>query len=337
MAQGSVMKLARRRFLHLTSGATALAVISAIFIALTGHGALPQTTRTIRVIVPFPPGGSADIVARLLAEQIGRTQGPTIVVENRAGAGTVIGTQAVSHAAPDGNTVLFTNNAFVITPQVRKLNYDPLTSFEPICQLVSVPMVIVVNSTSPYRTLGDLLDAARAKPGELTLAATGPATAAHLSFEMLKRMASVDITFLPYPGTAPAISALLGDHVTSVNADYPTVAEQLKAGKVRALATPSRKRIELLPDVPTIAESGYRDSEADLWNGLLAPARTPKVAVAQLGDWFTSAMAVPETRAKLIAEAQFPVGVCGADFAVFIQKQYDEYGRIIREANIKAE
>jgi tripartite-type tricarboxylate transporter receptor subunit TctC len=225
----------------------------------------------------------------------------------------------------------------LIGPQVKKVSYDPLTSFEPICYLVSSPGVIVVNSSSPYRTLPDLLNAARAKPGELTFASVGPATAQHVGFERLKRAANVNMTYVPYSGGAPAINALLGGHVTAVFAEYAPLAEHIKAGTLRALATSSRTRIEPLPDLPTVAESGYNAYEVDLWWSLFAPAKTPKDTVAQLADWFTTAMRAPEVKAKLVAQGFTPVGMCGADFGALLRRQYDEYGRVIREANIKAE
>jgi tripartite-type tricarboxylate transporter receptor subunit TctC len=308
-----------------------------ILLALTGHGAWSQAARTIKIVVPFPPGGGADILARLLADQIGGAQRLTMVVENRPGAGTVIGTEAVSRAAPDGNTLLIVTDSFVVIPHLRKLNYDPLTSFEPTCNLAKTPQVIVVNSPSPYRTLADLFDAARAKSGELTLASPGPAGAAHVAFEMLKRAANVNITYIPYPGVAPALNALLGDHVTSAFSTYSAVAEQLRAGKLRALAAASATRIESLPDVPTVAEVGYRDQEADLWYGLFAPAKTPKDTVSQLAGWFTAAVQAPELKSKLAVQGLFPVAICGVDFGAFVRKQYDKYGRGIRESNIKTE
>jgi hypothetical protein len=153
-----------------------------------------------------------------------------------------------------------------------------------------------------------------------------------IAIESLKRAAKVDMTFIPYPGGAPALNALLGEHVTSLFLSYSTMAEQLKAGKLRALATWSRTRIESLPEVPTVAESGYKDYEMDEWNGVLAPARTPKNAVSQLADRFTAALQAPEVKRKLVAQGVYPVGMCGADFAALLRKQYDEYGRIIREA-----
>jgi tripartite-type tricarboxylate transporter receptor subunit TctC len=331
------MKRRRCKFSNSAAGAAALAVVSATLVMLSDHSASYQTTRTIKVVVPFPPGGGADIVARLLADQIGRAQGPTILVENRPGAASVIGTEVVSRAAPDGNTVLVPANSFLISAFLKKLTYDPLTSFEPICNLARSPHVLAVNSDSPYKTLGDLINAARAKPGELTLASVGPASAQHIAFEMLKRRANIDVTFVPFAGNAPAVNSLLGGHVTSVLVNYPEVAEQLHAGKLRALAMTLRERIEQLPSVPTVAESGYTDFETDTWIGLMAPARTPKETITQLSKWFMEAMQVPEVKAKLVKLGLYPVGTCGAEFAGYLRKQYDDYRRVIREANIKAE
>jgi tripartite-type tricarboxylate transporter receptor subunit TctC len=318
------------------SGFAAITIASGL-IALTGHEAWSQATRTIRIIVPFQPGGTADIVARLLGEQIGRMHGPTVVVENRPGAGSIVGTEAVARAVPDGNTLLINVAEFAINPHLRKSNYDPLTSFEPICHLVNSPTVIVVNSASPYRSLADLLDAARSRPGALTLASVGPGSPFHLGFEMLKSAAKVDMAFIPYPGNAPAVNAVLGEHVTSMFGTYSNVAEHLKAGKLRALATATRTRIEALPEIPTIAESGYRDFEVDSWFGVVAPAKTSRERVAQLADWFATALQAADVVKKLDVQDLNPVGACGADFAAYIRKRNDEYGRIIREANIEVE
>jgi tripartite-type tricarboxylate transporter receptor subunit TctC len=328
------MKSLHRKFLHKLATA---AVLGSIFVTAAADEARSQAARTIKIVVPYPPGGPTDIVARLLAEQIGRVQGPTMLIENRPGAGSVIGTEAVARAVPDGNTLLITAPAFVVNPHLRKLNYDPLISFEPICYLVNSPPVIVVNSTSPYRTLADLLNAARAKSGNLSLASVGPATGLQLAFEMLKRAANVDMTFVPYPGTAPAITALLGNHVTSALVNYSDAAEQLKAGKLRGLAVAAPERIDPLPDVPTVAEFGYREYDAAQEFGIVAPAKTSRVVVAQLIDLFANALQVPEMKVKLIGQGLFPVKVCGAEFSDRLRKQYDDYGRVIREANIKAE
>src|SRR6478735_8289946 len=294
-------------------------VLAAALSLLAGLSAVhAQSSRTIKLLVPYPPAGTADIVARLLGDQIGRAGGPTIVIENRPGGGTAIASEAVSRAAPDGSTLLMISPEFVITPHLRKPNYDPLTSFEPICQLVNSPTVIVVNAESPYRTLADLLDAARAKPGEVTMASTG---IFQVAIEQLKRAANVNLTFLPYAGNAPASNALLGGHISSLFAVYPTVAELVKSGKLRALAAASLKRIAALPDVPTVIEAGYPGYEVESWSGLLAPAKTPYRDISQLASYFTAALAAPEIKSKLVAQDSYAVSVCGAGFAAFIRKQ----------------
>jgi len=301
-----------------------------------GGGAWSQITGTIKMVVPLPPGSAQDIFSRVLADEISRTRGLTMVIENRPGASTAIGTESVSHEAPDGKTLLVNGNPFLINPLVQKLNYHPLTGFEPICNLARSPTLIVVNSTSPYHTLADLLEAARAKPGELTLASIGPASATQIAFEILKREANVDVTFVPFPGIPPALNALLGNHVTSVFGIYGgEVAEQIKAGRLRALATASQTRIEALPDVPTVAEYGYKDYEVNIWTGIFAPAKTPSSTVTELAGLFTPALRVPEVRTKLEIQGMYPMVTCGSEFGAFLRKQYDDYERIIREANLK--
>jgi tripartite-type tricarboxylate transporter receptor subunit TctC len=330
------MKPSGRQFLHRATGAASLAVISIIALSLISHDAASQT-RTIKVIVPFPPGGTGDLIARVLGEQIGRTQGVTVVIDNRPGAGSMIGTEAAARAAPDGNTLLTATSPTIINALLRKPSYDPLTSFEPICNLTQSPHLIVINSASPYRTLADLVSAARASPGALTFASTGPATSTQIAFEMLKRVAKVDMIYVPFPGNAPTVNAILGAHVTSAVANYLDLVEHLKAGKLRALATFTPTRIEPLPELPTIAESGYKESEYWNWFGVVAPAKTPNEAVSQLSHWFSAALQAPEVRAKLVVQGLYPAGTCGADFAAYLRKEYEGYGRIIREANIKAE
>jgi tripartite-type tricarboxylate transporter receptor subunit TctC len=326
------MKIPRRRFLHLAAGVAALIVL----LAVPEHRAWPQGARTIRLVVPYPPGGGIDSMARIMAEEIGRTQGVVVVVENRPGAGTVIATEAVLRAKPDGNTLLLTLNTFLLAAHTRKLSYDPLTSFEPICMTGSTPQVIVVDARSPYRSLDDLIRAARAKPSELTYAqVTGSASMA--GFETLNRDAGMKMTFVPFTGNAQSVTAVLGGHVSATMVDYPSAAGQLQAGSLRALATASRTRMEWLPEVPTVAELGYKESDLDLWYGLFAPKGTPKALIDQLADWFTTWVSRTGVRSKLFAQGIKAAGQCGVPFAAFLRKQYDEYGRIIREANIKAE
>jgi tripartite-type tricarboxylate transporter receptor subunit TctC len=314
--------------------AVSLAAIAVGVVILSPDGAFPQT-RTLRIVVPFAPAGGTDTLARLVANHITRAHGTTVVVENRPGAGTVIATEAVARAAPDGNTVLIVGNSFVINPNMKKLSYDPLTSFEPICHLTRSPNIVAVHSASRFRTLADLNYTARAQPGKLTMAVNGPATSQHIGFEMLKRVAKIDLAFVPFQGGGPAVNALLGQHVDSLYSNYPTASGLLKAGKLRALAVGSRARIAPMPELPTVAESGYKDYEEDVWFGVVAPAGTPKDSLSQLAAWFTEAIQSPDIKSKLAAQELYSVGACGEDFAAHLRKQHANYGRIIREAKIK--
>ena len=311
------------------------AFIWVCLLVLTGS-AQPQTT-TVRIVVPYTPGSGPDILSRLMAEQVGRMHGPAILVENRPGGGTLIGTEAAARAAPDGNTLLLVANSFVINAVLKRQSYDPLTSFEPICHLAATPIVLVVNAASPYRTLADLVAAARGKPGELSLASGGPASSLHVAFEVVKRATDVNMTYVPYGGSAPAINALLGGHVTSVFADYPTIVNQLKSGALRALVTTSPARAEMLPEVPTLTETGLSKYEAEIFYGLVAPAKTPGETLAQLSGALKGALEAPEMKPKLAQQGLLPVGRCGAEFGAYMRKQVDEYGRVIRDSNIKAE
>src|SRR5215831_13094266 len=311
-------------------GAMALCTLLAL-------AAQAQTSRMIKFMVPFAPGGTADILARLLAEEIGKAHGVGTLIENRPGAGTIIATEAASRALPDGNTVLFNANAFVINPHLRKLSYDPLTSFEPVCQLVSSPQVIAVGGAAPYRSLAEMFDAARARPGELTLASVGPASTQHIAFETLKHLADVNMIFVPFNGNGPAVNALLGKHVDSILVNYSEVAEQLEDGTFRALATTSRTRLEQLPQVPAVAELGFNDFEADVWFGAVVPAKTPAAVVAELADWLTAALDAGAVKSKLKSLGLYTVGRCGAAFAADLRQRFDDYGRAIRESNIRSE
>ena len=312
----------------------AIALAATLLTASAGPSAWSQATGTIKIVVPYTPGSGPDILSRLMAEQMGRAQGPTVVVENRPGGGTVIGTEAVERAEPDGRTVLLVANSFVINPPLQRASYDPSTSFEPVCYLAATPMVLVVLGSSPYRTLNDLITAARAKPGELAFASGGPGSSLHIAIEVLKRSANISITYVPYGGTAPAINALMGNHVAAVWADYPTVVSQLQSGTLRGLVTTSKARIETLPDVPTLGETGISKYEAEIFYGIVAPAKTPTDALNRLSGWFSSALKAPDMKPKLAQQGLFPVGMCGAEFGAYLRRQVDEYSRVIREANI---
>ena len=230
-----------------------------------------------------------------------------------------------------------TANSFVINPIVRKVSYEPITSFDPICLVASTPQALAVNSASAYQTLDDLVRTARNKPGELTLASVGPATAQHIAFELFKRAASVNMTHVPFPGGGPAVNALLGNHVTAVLANVPELNQQVRAGQLRALAVTAPHRLAQWPNVPTVAEAGFSGIEAATWIGLVAPAGSPKHRLDQMADLLKAAIQVPGIAAKLATVGLDPVGVCGADFSIYLQKQYQEYAAIIREASIRPE
>lgn len=323
-----------RKLLALTAAAAALAGIVTL---VPNRPALSQAARTIRVVITVPPGGSIDILFRLLAEQISSTKGQPIIIESKPGAGGVIAAETVARATPDGTTLLSNNNGIIISSILRKVNYDPLTSFEPICYLVTTPQIIVVNSASPYRTLGELLDAARAKPGELSIASVGPNTTQHLGIERLKRLAGTNMTYVSFPGGAATANALLGSHVTAAVLNWSEIGEHVTAGKARALATMALQRIVPMPELPTVSESGFKDFETDVWFGLVAPAKTPKDTMSQLIGWFREALLAPQVAAKLTAQALYPNPKCGDDFDTHLRRQSEQFTQLIRELNIKTE
>ena len=309
--------------------------IASLFLALSATAAGAQSGRTIRLIVPAAPGASTDFVARLSADHITRVQGVTAVVENRPGANGMIGVEAVARSAPDGNTLLVTANTYLLDDLLRKPPYDPVAAFDPVCFLVQTPAVLVVNAESPYHTLRELLDAAKAKPGELSVAAVGPGSTLQLGLIALSRAAGVNLTYVPYNGSAPAVTAALGGHVTAAISGYSVVVEQIKAGKMRALATATLKRIEPQPDLPTLDELGFKGMEIDNWFAVVAPAKTPQDKIAELSSWFSAAIAAPESKTKLAAQYLYTEKSCGADFGAMINKTHDAYKQAIADANLK--
>jgi tripartite-type tricarboxylate transporter receptor subunit TctC len=324
------MTLPPRRVPHPAAGIAALCCL------LLCGGAPGQTPRATSVIVPFPAGGGTDVVARLLAGQIGQSGGPTMVIENRPGAGTVIGTEVVARATPDGGTLLITAPSILVNPHLRKLSYDPFVSFEAICRLITFPLFVVVHNASPYRTLADLIQAARTDPGKLTIAGVGPATSLHVSVESFKRAAGVNLAYIPFPGDAPAVNALLGQHVDSIVVPYATVVQQVKAGALRALATFSPKRVDGLTAIPTVIEAGH-PFQTEPWYALFAPAGTPGNTVADLAGKFRTALQAGDVAAKLVSQGLFPSGICGDAFKALLRAEFDELGRAIRDAGIKVE
>lgn len=295
-----------------------------------------QSSRIVRFVVPFPAGGGADLLTRIISEQISKASGVTSVIENRPGAASVIGTEAVSRANPDGNTVLIAANSFVIQSNFKKLSYDPLVSFEPVCVVAISPQVIVVNATAPYKTLAELFGAARAQPGILTNASVGPGAAQQVAFEQLKLLAGVKMSYIPFNGNGPALNSLMGGHVTAVMANYAEAAELIKSGKLRPLAVASKARAAWLPDVPTVAESGFPNYEVNVWYVMLAPAKTPRDKVAELARWCSAAATAPDVTPKLDLQGLTPIGSSPADTAAMLKKDSEDYARTIRETGIQS-
>jgi tripartite-type tricarboxylate transporter receptor subunit TctC len=319
--------------------AAALTAMCALALALVlpMDAARSQTARTVKFVVPFPAGGGADLLTRVLVQQIGRAQNVGTIIENRAGGGSLVGIEAVSRAAPDGNTVLVNSNSYVVHPILKKVTYDPLTSFEPVCLLATSPQVVVVNVASPYRSLADLIEAARARPGELSHASVGPGAAQHIAFEQLKLLAKVRMNYIPFNGNAPAINALLGGHVTSAMVNYSEAEQNIIGGKLRPLAVGSPARLASLPEVPTIAESGYKGYDVSVWFGLVVPAKTPKPAVDELAQWCRAAVLAPELKPNWAQQGLEPVGSSPAEFAAHLRRQQREYADVVRDAGIKGE
>jgi tripartite-type tricarboxylate transporter receptor subunit TctC len=284
--------------------------------------------------VPYTPGSGPDIISRLIGEQIGKDGGPTVVVENRPGGGMTIGTEAAARAEPDGTTLLLVANAFTVNMAVKRGNFT-LANFEPVCNLASTPMPLVVQASAPWKTVQDLVADAKANPGKITFASGGPATSLHVAIEVLRLATKIDTNYVPYGGSGPAINALMGGHVQAVWADYPTVVSQLKGGTLRALVTTSPKRIPELADVPTLTETGITKYEAEIFYGVVAPAKTPPDVLKSLSAMLSKATDTPEMKAKYAQQGLFADGRCGDKFGSFLRDIVADYERITTAAGIK--
>jgi len=315
-------------------------VVMAGSLFAVGHAANAQSLagKSVRIIVPYPAGGAGDVITRVLAQQITESGGPAFVVENRPGAGSIIGSDAAARAAPDGLTILLVENPFILGAVLRPTDhYHPIKSFDPICYLADTPMVIAVAGNSEYKTLADFLKAAKTKPGTLSYGSTGPASTAHIAGELLKRAAGIELIYVPFPGTPPVVNAVLGGHVTAVIANYSDLKAQIDSKALRAIAVPAQQRVDPLPDVATLEEQGFRHIEASIWFGFVAPAGTPKDMLAQFERYFTAAIAVPAAKAKLNAVGLYPKVSCGAEFGAFIAAQTADYTNFAKEFDIKGE
>jgi tripartite-type tricarboxylate transporter receptor subunit TctC len=299
-------------------------------------GALAQgyPTKPVSVVVGFEPGGGTDTTARILQKPLGDLLGQQVVVENRAGAGGNIAVDYVAKAAPDGYMLVLANvGALAVNPHILKTPYDPLKDLTPISMAVVFANVLVVQPTLPVKTLADYVKLAREK--ELTYASSGIGGAGHLAGELLKGMAKANLVHVPYKGGGPAMQGFLGGQVDSFFATPISSISQIRSGKARAIATTGAKRAALMPDVPTVAESGYPGYEALNWYGFLGPARMPKDVLERLNRDIVKALANPEAVAQLNKTGVEPQSMTPAEFGKYIEREYQVWGKVVKEAGIK--
>jgi tripartite-type tricarboxylate transporter receptor subunit TctC len=309
-----------------------LALACAPAVALAQAQAYPS--KPLRLVVPYSPGGGADNAARILAIRLSTTLGQTVVIDNRPGGSGMIGAQAVAQAEPDGYTVLYDASAFAVNPALRKMAFDPAKDLVPVSLAVTVPNIFVVPPNAPYKTVQEFVDYARKNPGKLTYASYGAGSAAHLIGELLKARAGIDLLHVPYKGGAPALTDLMGGQVDSYFANAASGMSYVKSGKLRALAVTSGKRMAAMPDVPTLAESGFKDFEVLEWNGFFVPKGTPDEVVARLAKEVQAAVKDPATRQKLEGLGLDPVGSTPQEFGKFVQAEMARWAGLVKTNRI---
>ena len=315
--------------------------IAAAALVATCGSAIAQTafpSKPVHIFVPYPAGGGVDILTRTLGDALSKEWGQSIVVENRPGAGGVVASQALATSPPDGYTLIVVASGHATNPFLYpKMPYDTFKAFTPISLLASSPNILLVRKDSPFKTLADLLAAARAKPGSLSFGHAGNGTSTHLAGELLKNLAKIDMAAIPYKGGAPAINDLLGGQIPMSFNNGPESVGQIKAGTVRALGVTSAKRAAFLPDVPTIAEGGVPGYDTEVWWGLLGPANMPADVVKKLSHDFVAALSAKSVKDRLEPLGATPIGSSPEEFAAKIKADYDKWGPIIKAAGMKIE
>jgi tripartite-type tricarboxylate transporter receptor subunit TctC len=295
-------------------------------------------SKPVRIVVPSSPGGGTDILTRILAHKLSENLGQQFVVENRPGAGQVIGIEAVARAAPDGYTLLMAASAIVINQVLyKKTPYDTLRDLAPVTLAASLPNILVVHPSLPVKSVRELIALAKAHPGELNYSSAGSGTSPHMSMELFRTMAHIAITHIPYKGSGPATADLLAGQVQLSMPSIPTALTLIKAAKLRALGVTSGSRAAGLPDVPTIAESGVPGYEVIQWYGLLAPVGTAREIVNKLQAETARVLSSPEVKSRLAAEGADPVGNRPDEFAAYIKAEIDKWGKVVKSAGIKLE
>lgn len=311
----------------------------AIGVALAAAGASAQTypSKPIRVIVPFPPGGGTDIIARDVSQKVAALTGWTLVVDNRPGAGGNLGVEAVAKSPPDGYTLVLgqTSNMAINATLYPKLPYDPQKDLAPIVLVAQAPLVLVTAAGSPFKTLDDVVKAAKSKPGAINFASPGNGTVAHLTSELFQKAAAIKLQHIPYKGAAQALTDVISGSVELYMSSVPTLLAQIRQGKLRALAVTSAKRVDDLPDVPTIQELGFPGFDASTWFGFLAPAGTPNEIIARLNAEFNRALQQPDLRKRLAEQGAEPIGGTPAQFATLIREDIVRWGKVVKESGAR--
>jgi tripartite-type tricarboxylate transporter receptor subunit TctC len=295
-------------------------------------------TRQIRLIVPFPPGGPNDIIARVIGQRMSEITGQPVVIDNRGGQGGVLGTDILAKAKPDGYTIaISTAGALAISPTMEKVPYDPLKDLQTVTLVAKVPEMLVVASDVPAKDMNELVALAKAQPGKLNFASSGPGSLPHLAGELLKLTAKIDIVHVPYRGAAPAVNDLLGHQVQMVFLDLPIILPHIRAGSLRAIAIGAPERAPTAMDVPTTAEVGMPDLQTENWYGMVAPASTPPEIVARLNQITLEAMRDPAVKEKLASQGATLIGDDPAHFHGFLESEIARWSKVIKDAGIPVE
>lgn len=328
----------RRRFMRSAAAVLGAGVASQLAGPAMAQAAPWQPSRPVRLIVPYGPGGSSDVIARLLAAEMATVLGQSVIVDNKGGGSGTIAMQEAARAAPDGHTLVLGHvGTLAVNPALfEQLPYSD-RDFEPVGLLAKVAMVFAVNAKVPARTLGEFIALAKAQPGKLSYGSAGNGSAGHLAFEMLKVSAGIDVVHVPYKGTGAQLNDLLAGNTEAASAGPPGLIQHAKAGRIRIIATGSAQRLPALPEVPTVAEQGFAGFDSSQWFGLLAPARTPAAAIARLGEAAEKALQVPAVQERLKADATLAAPLKPAQFAAFIKSERERWGDVVRKARLKAD
>jgi tripartite-type tricarboxylate transporter receptor subunit TctC len=312
------------------------ALTAVAFSAVLHAQAFPN--KPLRLVVPFPPGGGTDILGRILANKLSETLGQPVIVDNRPGGGGIIGSEIVAKSSPDGHTLLLSSASHAINPSVyRKLPYDTLRDFSTVSQVATVPIILVVNPLLPVNSVQDLIAYAKSKPGELNVAASTSGSVFHLAAELLKSTAGIDMVYVPFKGASPAVAALLANQVNVLFETPLTIVPHAKSGKLRMLAVGSLKRVSAMPELPTMAESGFPEFNVENWYGLYARAGTPRATIDRLNHDIVNALNQPDVRERFASQGAELIGNTPEQHDKFLKAEMAKWARIARLADARAD